>query len=84
MLSHIIGPLTKKFFVTSEKVTTSEKAEKGTKTLDDIKDPVVKIHRENLDNFQGQSTGSTGWFNLNRDWLKEIVSTLEPEFYETF
>ena len=54
----------------SEKVKTSKEAEKGTKVLDDIEDVVVTIRRNNLDNFQGNSIGSTGWFNLDCEWLK--------------
>ena len=42
-------------------------------------DPVVTICRNDLDKFQGQSTESTGWFNLDHEWFKKI-STLEPEF----
>ena len=49
--------------------------------MDDIKDPVVTIRRKDLDNFQGQSTRSTRWFNIDREWLKEKNSTLEPNFY---
>ena len=43
---------------------------------------MVNIRRNNLYNFQGHSTGSTGWFNLDREWLKEKVSTLEPDSYK--
>ena len=46
-----------------------------------MEDPVVKIRREDLDNFEGQSTGSTGWFNIDHDGLKINVYTLEPDFY---
>ena len=80
MLSNIIVPLSKKKVATSEKVTPSEEVEKGTKTLDDIKDSVVKIFRKDLFNFQGQSTISTCWFNLDPGWLREKFSTLEPDF----
>ena len=81
MLSCIIVPLKKKNLSLSEKVTPNEEGEKGTKTMDDTKEPVVKICRKNLDKFQGQSTGSIGWFILDREWLKEKFSTLEPNFY---
>ena len=59
--------MTKKKLSPSEKVTTSEEVEKVNKTLIDIEDPVVTIRRNNLDNFQGKSTGSTGWFDLDRE-----------------
>ena len=50
--------------MTSEKVTPSEEVEKGTDLLNDMEEPVVRIHIKDLDNFQGKSTGSTGWFNI--------------------
>ena len=53
MSSHIIGPFSKKKFASSEKVTPSEEVEKGTKNLDDIKEPVVTICKNILDIFQG-------------------------------
>ena len=49
--------------------------------LDDIEEPVVMICRKDLDNFQGNSTRSTRWFNLDCEWLNEKFPTLEPEFY---
>ena len=83
MSSHIIGPFSKKQFASSEKDTPSEEVEKGTKKLDNIKEPVVTIRINNLDNFQGQSTGLTCRFNLDPEWLKEKNSTFEPDFYKT-
>ena len=71
MSSHIISPSAKKKVAPSEKVTPSEEVEKGTKMLDDIEEPVVTIRRNNLNIFWGKSTGSTGWFNLDIEWLKE-------------
>ena len=47
-----------------------------------IEDIVVTIRRKNLDNFQGESTGSTCWFIFDRWWLKETLSELEPYFYK--
>ena len=46
-----------------------------------MKEVVVTIHREDLDNFEGKYKGSTGWFNLDHKWLKRKHSTLEPDFY---
>ena len=74
-------PVAKEKVAPSEKVTPSEEVEKWAKTLDDIEDPVVTIRREDLDNFQGQSTRSTRWFNFDNEWLKGNASTLELEFY---
>ena len=50
----------RKTYVQIKKVTTSEEVDKGTKNLDYMKNAVVTICRENLDNFEGQSKGSTG------------------------
>ena len=58
-------PFLEKTLLTTEKVTTSEEVEKDTKKLDDMKEAVVPIHRKDLDNFEGQSKGSPGWFNLD-------------------
>ena len=38
------------------------------------------ISRKYLYSFQGQSIGSTGWFNIDHEWLKRKFSTLEPDF----
>ena len=65
MSSHIIGPFLKNKVAPSEKVIPSEEFDQVTKTLDDIKYPVVTIRRKNFDNFQGHSIGSTGWFNID-------------------
>ena len=67
--------------MTSEKFTTSEEVDKGTKILDDMRESVVPIRREYLDNFWGESKGSTGWLNIYHEFLKRKVSTLEPDFY---
>ena len=50
--------------------------------MDYIDGIVVKIRRNNSDNFKGHSAGSTGWFNLDCEWLKETFYTLEPDFYK--
>ena len=46
-----------------------------------MEDPVVPIHRKDLDSFEGHSIGSTGWFNIDHEGLKRKFYTLEPEFY---
>ena len=76
--------IAKEKVVPSQKVTPSEEVEKGTYFLNDIEDPVITILKNDLDNFQGQSTTSTGWFNLYHKWLERNVSSLEPDFYKTF
>ena len=67
--------------MTSEKVTPSEEFEKGTKNVDDMKEAVVTIRRKDMGNFEGNYMGSTGWFNLNHEFLKRKFSTLGPDFY---
>ena len=68
--------------MTTEKVTTNDEVDKGKKKLDDMKEAVVTIRRKNLDNFESQSKGSTGWFNLDNEFLRIKVSTLEPDLYD--
>ena len=58
--------------------------EKELKKLGDIEETVLLIRRNNSDNFKGHSAGSTGWFNLDCEWLKETFYTLEPDFYKNF
>ena len=52
------------------KVSSSDEFEKDTQTLDDTKSPVVMICRKDLDNFNGNFTISTCWFNIDHEWLK--------------
>ena len=75
-----LTPFSKKKVVTSEKVKTSEDVDKGTKNLDGIKQAVFTILGKDLDNFEGQSKGYTSWFNLNDEFFKRKISTLEPDF----
>ena len=49
-----------------------------------MKEVVVKIRRKDSDEFECQSKGSTGWFNLDNEFLKIKCSTLETDFYKTF
>ena len=76
-----VTPFPKKKLVTSEKVTPSEEVDKVTKNVDDMKAEVFIIRRKDLDNFEGKSIGSTGWFNLDHEFFKRKFSTLEPDFY---
>ena len=46
-----------------------------------MSEPVHTIFRKDLDKFQGQSTVSTGWLNLDHERLKIKFSILEPDFY---
>ena len=60
--------------------------------MDDIKEAVVTILQQYLDNkkerdntnkyhLQGQSARSKDWFDLDHEWLEEENCTREPEFY---
>ena len=71
----VTTPFLKKTLLTYKKVTTSEQVDKGTTHLGGIKEAVVTILKEDLDNFQGQSKGSTDWFNLDHDFLRESFYT---------
>ena len=77
----VTTPFTKKKLLTTEKVTTSEEVDKATEKLNDMKESAVTIRRKYLDKFEVQSKVSTGWFNLDHDFLKRKFSTLEPDFY---
>ena len=46
-----------------------------------MEDPVVKTCGKDLDNFQGKSTASIGWFNIYHEWLKTF-STIYQDFYK--
>ena len=68
--------------MTSEKVTPSYDVEKVTNILNDMEEPLVTILSKDLDNFEGQYTGSTSWFNLDNEWLKIKFSKLELYLYK--
>ena len=74
----------KKKVLTSEKVITGEEVDKGTKILDDMKEAVAKIRRKDLNKFEGKSNGSTCWYNIDHEFLKKSIFTLEPDFYNFF
>ena len=56
--------------------------EKGTDELEFNKQKVNKIHRKGLNQFEGQSTGTKGWFKLDIDFLKTTFSKSHPELYK--
>ena len=64
-------PISEEKVPPSKKVKPSEEVKKGTDLLDDMGEPVVMICRKYLDKFQGQSTASTGWFNIDHEWFKK-------------
>ena len=68
----------------TEKITTDEEVDKGTEKLEDMKEAVVTISSKDSDKFEGQSKGSTGWFNIDHDFLKIKISSLGPDFHKNF
>ena len=48
-----------------------------------MKEAVVTTRRKDSDKFESQSKVSTGWFNIDHEFLKRKFSTLKPEFYKT-
>ena len=53
----------------------------GTEKLGAIKEAVLTLRRKDSDKFEGQSKGSTKWFNLDCEFKKIKFSKLEPDFY---
>ena len=47
-----------------------------------MKEAVVTTCRKDSDKFEGQSKGSTVWFNINSEFKKRKCSTLEPDLYK--
>ena len=54
-----------------EKKSSTKYVDKGTDELADMKQAVITIRRKGFDQFEGQSKGSTGWFKLDSDFLKQ-------------
>ena len=52
--------------------------------MKDIKGEVVTICRKDSYKFKGRPKGSTGWYNLDHDFLRRRFSTLEPDFYKNY
>ena len=50
-------------------ITKNEEVDKGTEKLEDMKEAEFKIRRNNSYKFEGQSKGSTGWFNLDHNYF---------------
>ena len=54
-----------------ENKSSTKDVNKGTDELVDTKTEVVIIRRKGLDNFEGHSKVSTGWFKLDSGFLKQ-------------
>ena len=42
-----------------------------------MKEAVVTVCGKDSDKFEGQSKGSTGWFNIDNNFIRRKFSTLE-------
>ena len=73
-----------KFHKHTEKIKTNEEVEKGPELLEDMKEAVVIIRRKDSEKFEGQSEGSTGFFNLNHELKKETFLHLNQTSIKTF
>ena len=54
----------------TEKKYSTKYVEKGTDEFTDMKQSVVTIRRKGLDQFEGQSRESKGWFKLDSGFFK--------------
>ena len=54
----------------TDNITTNEEVDKGTEKLEDTKEAVVTIRRKGSYRFEGRSKVSTGWFNLDHEFLE--------------
>ena len=52
-----------------EKKSLIKDVDKGNGELEYMKEAVVTICRKDLDNFEGRSKGSTGWFKLDSEFF---------------
>ena len=59
----------------TENIATNEEVDKGSEKLEDMKEAVVTICESYSDNFEGQSKGSTPWFNIDHELKKESFYT---------
>ena len=75
----VTTPLSKKKISTTKKGTTSEDSDKGNLKLDYMKEAMVVICGKDSDNFDGHFKGSTGWFNLDNGFFKEIFIHLNRD-----
>ena len=41
----------------------------------------IKLVEPSSENFQGNSSRSKSWFNLDHEWLEEKFCTREPDLY---
>ena len=58
--------------MTVEKVTADEEVDKEIKKLNNMKEAAVTIRGEDLDHFEGHYKGSSGWFNTDYEFKKNV------------
>ena len=58
-----------------EKKSLTKDVDKGTGELEDMKQALVTILRKDLDKFESQSEGSTGWFKLDDELGKKSYNS---------
>ena len=59
---------TDEFHKRTLKITTNEQFDNSTETLEDMKEAVVKTRGKDSYNFEGQSKGSIGQFNIDHEF----------------
>ena len=66
-VSNVLGARKEALVTTplSENKSSTKDVDKGTGELEYMKEAVVTIRRKDLDKFEGQSKGYTGWFKLD-------------------
>ena len=83
-VGNVFGDRKKEVITTplSEKKSLTKDVEKGTDKLAYIKQGVNTIHRKGLDQFEGQSSGSKGWFKLDIEFFLTTFYKSNSEFYK--
>ena len=72
--SNVLGDRKEEVVTTplTEKKPPTKDVDKGTGELEDIKQALFTIRRKYLDNFEGHSKVSTGWFKLDSRFKKNL------------
>ena len=72
----------KAYTLLPEKKPLTKDVKKGTDELLFKKQKVHTIIRKGLNQFEGQSTGTQGWFKLDIEFLKTTYSKIHSELYK--
>ena len=68
--------------ILSDKIPFTKGVDKGTDELEFKKQKAHTICRKGLNQFEGQSTGTQGWFKLDIEFKKTTYSKGNQEFYK--